>query len=414
MALRQLRTPSPRRTLLLLLAACVLQHCGSSEPAGPPPPNATYAQPIVSRVRELDEYPGRLESPQFATVSARVSGIIERAPFQEGALVSKGDVLFEIDTRPFLADKKSKEADLSRAHAQLAQADAQMKRYNLLQGTKAISAQDFDQALAAQRQAKADVAVAEAALDVAALNLEWTKVIAPISGRVSKKLITEGNLVNGVTGLGIALTTITSVDPIYCSVTIPERALSRYRSPTPGAQADARSPQIPCAIQLENENTYHHEGYIDFLDNRVNPGTGTVELRCRIPNADGALTPGLFSRLRIPGSAPYETVLIPDTAIGTDQNSRFVLVINKEDTVETRQVMLGALLGKLRAIKQGLSKDDRIILTGTQQLRPGTKVTPQSVNIPTDSLTPFLVGSEQQPLAADTATESEAAKKAAP
>lgn len=369
--------------------------CGSKDTEAPAVPPATVARPIEKVVVEWDDFPSRFESPQFANIAARVGGIVEQAPFTEGSLVKKGDLLFVIDERPFVADLKSKDADTARAEALLAQADARARRYETLKGTRAISAEDYDEVRATLSQARANVAVAQASRDVARLNLEWTKVLAPITGRVSKKYVTEGNLVAGGNAQGSVLTTITSIDPLYVSATIPERAFLNYQKlgeTTPGAG----QPEVPCLVRLENEKDFARQGILNFFDNKVDPSTGTVEIRCTLSNTDGRLVPGLFAHIRIPASKPYSTLLVPDVAIGTDQASRFVLTIGPDNMVTRKGIELGATFGSFRAVINGISKDDRLILTGLQQLRPGTKVEPKETPLPEESLQPFLAKSEPQ------------------
>lgn len=375
----------------LQIIALAISGCGSKDAAQVPTPRALVGKVLERRVVAWDKYPARLESPQFATVSARVGGIVERAPFAEGALVTKGDVLFVIDDRPFAAEFKSKEADVARAVALASQAEARFKRYESLKGSRAISAEDYDEALAAFSQAKANVSVAIAARDVAKLNLEWTKVIAPISGRVSKKYVTEGNLVTGGTAQATQLTSIASLDPLYVSASVPERSFLKYRDllrTTPSPATD-----IPCSVRLENERDFNRQGVLNFFDNRVAPDTGTVDIRCTLPNGDGQLLPGLFVEIRIPGSAAYSTLLVPDTSIGNDQSSQFVLTVAEDTTIARKSVSLGERFGSFREVKSGITKDDRVVLTGLQQLRPGVKVSVEEGPVVEDSIQPFLADS---------------------
>lgn len=353
--------------------------CESSKPGLPSIPQGTYSLPLIREVVEWHDYPGRLQSPKIANLSARVDGIVEKAQFVEGSLVTAGDVLFLIDERPFRAEYLSKVADTTYARAQLAQAQAHFTRYEALKGTRAISAQDFDNALAEFRQAKAKVAVAEAAEAVAKLHLDWTSVEAPISGRISRKYVTEGNLVSGGDGDSTQLATITSVDPMYCYVNVPEREFLQFQSLASERKREGAEFLLPCAVKVENELSYKREGVIDFVGSRVDPATGTVELRCAIRNQDGILPSGLFARMRIPGSGAYTATLIPDVAVNTDQNSRYVLVIDSDNAITRHQVELGALFGPFRAITKGVDQKDRVLVNGLQGLRPGTKVTPSEL-----------------------------------
>lgn len=377
-----------KRSTILILLLCATEAfiLGCKKPAPPPPPpaNVTVSSPFTEEVVEWHEFSGRLESPKVVSLAARVSGIIEEAPFTEGAMVTAGDTLFVIDSRPFKAELASKSADLARAQAQLAQAQVHYNRYSKIKGTRAISDEDFDQAVASLRQAEAAERSAKAAEDVAKLNLEWTTVTSPISGKASRKLVTEGNLVNGGAGQATQLTTITSIDPLYCYVNVPERSYQIYRSLSSGASSETERP--PCDIQLEGEKAWTNHGHIDFVDNQIDRTTGTVQLRCVISNASGNLASGLFARMRIPGSKPYATTLVPDATVGTDQNSRFILTVNKEDTVEMKRVKIGELFGTFRAITEGIGLEDRIIVNGASLVRPGAKVVVSSTPIAPESV----------------------------
>ncbi|MFN8390321.1 MAG: efflux RND transporter periplasmic adaptor subunit [Bdellovibrionota bacterium] len=401
--------------VLSVLVGLIVGCKGQSAPQTPPPVAVTVSAPIQHEVTEWDEFPARLESPDTVSLVARVSGIVERAPFQEGAIVQKGDVLFVLDERPFRADFLSKQAEVARAESQVAQAEAHFKRYEKLQGTHAISAEDFDEAVAALRQAKANIAVAKAALEVSKLSLDWTQVTAPITGRISRKFITAGNMVTGGIGQGTPLTTLTSVDPMYVYASVPERTLLRYQAlasaGTPGAGA------VPCTIKLDNETAFGHQGTIDFVDIHVDPNTGTTQIRCVIPNPKGELLPGLFTRLRLPGSKPYTALLVPDAAVSTDQNSRYVTVVGAENTAEVRTVKLGPVFGKLRVISEGLKSDDRVIVSGIQQARPGSKLNPTEAPIPPDAiaaLESLSSSSAQAQSRAQPATQSAAAPSPTP
>ena len=332
----------------------------------------------------------------MVTLSARVSGVITQASFPEGSRVEAGDLLFVIDERPFQAELQSREADVLSAQAALAQAQSRFNRYEPLRGTNAISAENYDQAVATLLQSKARLASAQAARDIAKLNLEWTHVTAPIAGRVSKRLVTEGNLVTGGTGQATILTTITSIDPMYAYFNVPEGAFLRYKALI-REKGSQNSELLPCAVQLENEKSFDRKGEINFIDNRVDRNTGTVEMRCSLPNPDGTLASGLFARMRVPGSAPHQTLLIPDIAIGTDQNTRFVLTVDANNTIERKTIEPGRLFGALRSIPQGLEAGDRVVVQGLQQLRKGTKVEPKESPTPPESiaaLTPFLASDD--------------------
>jgi RND family efflux transporter MFP subunit len=352
----------------------------------PPPAAVTVAHPVQKEVIEWDTYTGYLQAPQSVNVAARVSGLITDAPFVEGSIVKKGDLLFVIDDRPFKADLDAKLADLERAEAQQAIAKITYDRLQGLRQNNAVSQQDLDNAKANIDQADATVAGAKAAVETSRLNLEWCKVLSPIDGRVSNKLVTAGNLINGGQGQATLLTTIESVSPMYCYVDVDEHSFLKYQKlAAENKLVDPRNGKIPCYVQLSNEGGYPHQGYIDFVDNHVDPTTGTLVLRGVLDNSSGLLTPGFYARLCIPGSGRYSTLLVPDTAIGNDQNERVVLVVNSNNGVEPRVVQVGALFGGLRSIISGLNPDDWVIINGQMHARPGATVAPTEQPIQVDS-----------------------------
>ncbi|MDB6138814.1 MAG: Efflux transporter, family, subunit [Verrucomicrobiaceae bacterium] len=391
--------------------------CGPPHPQGvsivppPPPPAVTVSLPVQREVRDWDEYTGHLQAPETVNIQARVSGFIEKTSFREGAIVQKGDVLYEMDARPFEADLNNKKAALAKDEAQVTLTQSELGRSEGLLKTKAIAQQDFDTSRARFDQAKAQLEADKAAADVAQLNMEWTKVTAPITGRVSRMYVTAGNLINGGAGQGTLLTTIVSVGPIYCLAPVPERTFLKYQAlAAQQGTVNLRDAKIPCYVQLENETNFPHQGVIDFIDNNMDANTGTIQLRGLIPNPDGMLTPGVFARMRITNSKPYQTLLIPDIAVGTEQNERFVLVVGKDDMVETKSVKLGRLFGSLRAISDGLKLEDKVVVNGMQQARPGTQVSPKEVPVSLDSLSAFDVGLTAAAKPTVTAPTTEAAK----
>jgi membrane fusion protein, multidrug efflux system len=373
--------------------------CGKPSQAAPPPPGkVTVSRPIERQVIQWDEYAGNLSAPDMATVSARVSGLIERASFQEGAIVHKGDVLFQIDPRPFQADVDAKQAAVAQAQAQADQAAIHLKRYTEVRGTKAISAEDYDTARASNEVAQAGLAAAKAALESSDLNLQWTKVTAPITGRISRMNVQPGNLITGGGGNSgggsgggggqpTQLTTIVSIDPIYCYVQVPEAAAIRYQKLSLKQKgADIAHARIPCYLQLSGETGFPHAGVIDFIDNQVDTGTGTVTIRGVFANPTRVLTPGMFARLRVPGTERYTAMLIPDAAINANQNERFVLLVDGDDVVHQRPVVMGPMFGNLRQIDDGLKLSDLVVVNGVQKARPGAKVEPHEAPVPTESL----------------------------
>ena len=372
----------------LALAASLTGCYNSAKPqmVAPPPPVVSYSLPLEKEVRDWDEYTGHLQAPQTANVQARISGFIEEAPFKEGTLVKKGDVLFVIDDRPFKADLDNKKAAVAKDEAQVVLTDAELKRSEELLKQRAVSQQDFDTNKAHSVQAKAQLDADKAAVDTAALNLEWTRVTAPFDGRVSRMYVTVGNLVTGGIAQSTLLTTVVSVDPMYCYAPVPERVFLKYQAYAAQEKANMRESKIPCYIETEIETGFPHAGVIDFIDNSVDLNTGTIQIRGVIPNPNGALTPGTYTRMRFTQSAPYKALLVPDVAIGTEQSERYLLVVSKDDMIESRTVKLGGLFGNLRAIESGLKPGERVVVNGLQQARPGSKVEPREVPIPTDSL----------------------------
>ena len=375
---------------IAVLAAFIgvgLLGCGGKPPAEQgPPPAVTVAHPVQKDVIEWDTYTGYLQAPESVNVAARVSGLITQAPFVEGSIVKEGDLLFVIDDRPFKADLDAKIADQERAEALQAVAKITYDRLQGLRLNNAVSQQDIDNAKANLDQAIAAVSSAKAAVELSRLNLEWCRVMSPISGRVSNKLVTVGNLVNGGQGQATMLTTIESVNPMYCYVDVDEHSVLKYQKLAAEKKlVNLRAGKVPCYVQLSNESGFPHEGYIDFVDNHVDPTTGTLVVRGVLDNSSGLLTPGYFARLCIPGSGRYQTLLVPDTAVGNDQSERTVLVVNDQNNVEARMVQLGALFGGLRSIVSGLTPDDRVIINGQMHARPGAPVAPTEETIQVDA-----------------------------
>jgi RND family efflux transporter MFP subunit len=373
--------------VVLFCSVSGLTGCGRKQqaPAAPPPPPVTVAHPVQREVTEWDAFNGYLEATESVNVAARVSGMITAAPFAEGSLVRKSQVLFTIDDRPFKADLALKISDQEKAAAQLVGARLYFQRQEQSITTGVGSQQDYEQGKADYAKAEAALAGAKAAVELSRLNLEWCQVAAPINGRVSKKMVTPGNLVNGGAGAATLLTTIQSVDPIYCNFDVDERSVLKYQKlATEKKRVHEREGPVPCFVRLSHETDFPYSGYVDFVDNRVDSTTGTLRARMLLQNPSGLLTPGFYANLRIPGSGRYKTLLVPDTAIGNDQSQRTVLVVNKENTVEVRQVQTGALFGELRSITSGLSPDELVIINGQMRAFPGAPVAPTVAAIKVD------------------------------
>lgn len=357
--------------ILLLSAGCHRRQA----PATPPPPTVTAQQPTRQEVIEWDEYPGRLTAVDMVEVRARVSGYLESIHFQEGAMVRKGDLLCVIDPRPFEAELAKQQAAMVQAQTRLEWSSNEVARAERLVKSRAISEEEADSRNKAQTEAQAGIQSARAAVDVAKLNLEYTRIIAPISGRIGRKLITEGNLVNGNQGQSTVLTTIVSLDPIYGYFDADEHSVLKYQQMSREGTG-LRMGEVPCELELANEKDFPHKGRLDFVDNRVNPETGTLRVRGIFSNPapNYALLPGFFCRVRVPGSGKYSAVLIPEQAIGTDQGRKFVYVAAPDDSLEYKPVELGPLLSEGRVIRQGIGSNDWVVVNGLMGIRPGVKV----------------------------------------
>lgn len=368
-----------RRVLPALLALVLLPAtgCRRSDAAAPPPKaTVTVSRPLQREVVEWDQYTGHLAATDFVNLEARVSGQIVDVPFVEGSIVHKDGLLFQIDDRPFKADVDAKIAAVHSAEAQVQVANITLNRIKTAQPGAAVSQQELDQAVAALKTAQATQEGAEAALRNSQLNLDWCRVVAPITGRVSNKLVTVGNLVTGGSaGAGTLLTTITSVDPIYLYVDVDEASVLRYqRLAAEKKRISARDQRIPCFMQLGNEHNFPHAGVVDFVNNAFDPFTGTLHARGVFPNNAGTLLPGMYATMRIAGSGRYQALLIPAAAVQTQQNLKYVLTVDDKNTVKFTVVQPGALFGPLQAINSGIGPNDRIIVNGQLRARPDTQV----------------------------------------
>ncbi len=375
-------------------------------PPPPPPPAVTVARPAQREVIEWDEYTGYLEAVESVEVRARVSGLIVSTPFHEGAVVQQGDVLAEIDVRPFQAELEARIASEAQAQAQVDLARIEFNRIEAIP-VDARTPFEHDTVAANLKQAEALLAAAKAQVESARLNVEWCRVTAPITGRIGRKVVTDGNLITGGTGTGTLLTTIRSVDPIYCYIDADEQSVLKYaKLAREGKRTSARQAPIPTFLQLADETGFPHEGEVDFVDNRVDPGTGTVRGRGVFANSDGWLLPGFFARVRIPGSGRYQATLVPDSAVTADQDQRVLFVVGPDNTVRPKPVKLGALFGEFRSIEQGIDLDDRVVINGLMHARPGAKVNPQETTLSMESYQLTAQGSPAtQALPQTTSTE---------
>ncbi|MFY0655468.1 MAG: efflux RND transporter periplasmic adaptor subunit [Neptunomonas phycophila] len=406
-------TPKLIRNFTLgTIAVMVLAACGGTETtapsAPPPPPEITVATVIHERITEWDEFTGRLQAPQTVSLVPRVSGYIEKVLFQEGALVKKGDVLFLIDSQPFDTEVKRLKADLINAKAAAQLASHDYDRAKKLGKQRAISNEAVDNRRAQQQQTAAQVASVQAALTRAQLDVQYTKVTAPIDGRVSYAMVTEGNFVNAGQS---ELTSVVSTDAMYAYFDLDEQTYLKYdRLASAGKRVDARDTNAdnPVYMGLANDTGYPHIGHIDFVDNRINQQTGTIRIRARFTNQDNSLIPGLFARVKLIGSDTYEGILIDNKAIGTDLNNKFVLVVNAENTLEYRPVTLGETINGLRIVTQGLAPEDVIVVNGLQRVRPAMQIKPNPVAMASDE-TLAALHAEQQTLDKASAALSSAA-----
>lgn len=345
---------------------------------GPPP--VTVAKPVSKPIIEMDEYTGRFDAVGAVEIRARVNGYLESVHFQDGATVNAGDLLFTIDRRTYQATLNQAQATLNSRQTEFDLAKLEFERYQKLTQTGAAAAATLDQRRQTFLAAQANIAGARAAVETARLNYAFTEVRAPISGRISRKLVTEGNLVRENETL---LTTIVQLDPVYFYFDIDERSYLSYQRIAKQNGSNGNGKGLPVAVQLTDEKTFTHKGVMDFTDNRIDSATGTMRLRATFDNKDLFLTPGLFGRIAVPGSPEYAGLLIPDEAILTDLDRRYVYVVGEGGAVQQRPIRTGSRTDNYRIVREGLSKDDVVVINGLQRVRlGGGKVTPQPVTLP--------------------------------
>ena len=374
---------SVRQMAMVSLVASFLFACSgesgnqAAAPQGMPAPQVEVAKVISQRITEWDAFTGRLESPQTVSLRPRVSGYIDMVAFEEGSEVEQGQTLFLIDNRPYKEEVNRLEAQLTQVESQLSLAKTDFQRVLELSKTRAVSQEEVDNRRSAVQQAQAAVQATRASLALAKLNRGYTRVEAPISGRVSRALITAGNYVSaGET----VLTTIVSTDKLYAYFDVDENSYLHYKDLEKSGQMDSDD-EHPVAMKLVNDSDYDFWGQLDFVDNQINPTTGTIRVRAVFDNTDGYLVPGMFAQLKVASSPTYEGILIDEKAIGTDLNNKYVYVIDDNNTVAYRPVKIGDKIGNMRLINGGLEAGDTILINGLQRVRPGVTVDPQIIEM---------------------------------
>lgn len=368
--------------ILSIVVASILAACSRNEAAPAPQLAHVSVAPVIEReVADWDEFTGRVEPVESVEIRARVTGYLERVHFTEGSEVRKGDLLFTIDPRPYQAELSKAEAELARAQARVELTRNEVTRGEKLFAARALSQEEQDQRVSAVREAEASVRAAQAAVDTARLNVGYTRISSPIDGRVSKAGVTVGNLISGGAG-SAALTSVVSVDPVYIAFEGDEQTY--LRNAEMARRAGTGNSGNPVEVGLADEAGFPHSGRLVFLDNQLDPSTGTIRARALLENADRRFTPGLFARVKLMGGASQRAVLIDDRAVGTDQSQKFVYVVGKDGSVSYRAVQLGKSVDGLRIVSSGLHRGDVIVVNGIQRVVPGVAVVPQLVAMQRD------------------------------
>jgi RND family efflux transporter MFP subunit len=367
-------------------AACagiLLGGCGKSGPGAqsPPPPQVSVAQVLEKSVKDWDEFTGRLQAVESVEIRPRVSGYIDKVAFTEGTQVKRGDLLFVIDPRPYQAEYDRAAADVKRFKTALELARIELVRVQRLKDSGAVSEEELDERKSTVAQAEANVAGSEAALEAASLNLNFTRVTSPINGRVSRAEVTRGNLVTGGSNGGTLLSSVVSMDPMYLYFDADEQSYLRYtQTARSGVGPGSSGAKNPVQVGLANEEGFPHAGTVDFVDNQLNPQTGTIRARAVLQN-NGQFTPGLFARVQLLAGGEYSAILIEDRAVNTDQSQKYVLLLGANNQIEYRQVKLGRVMDGLRIVREGLKPGDVIVVNGAQRVHPGVTVAPQRVTM---------------------------------
>ncbi len=366
---------------LILLSSCEEkeeQNASSAGTGSTPPPEVNVAKPVQRKIIDWDVFTGRLASPETVEVHARVSGYLEKVHFKDGAEVKAGELLFTIDPRPYQAVVHQMEARVVSAKSRAELATQELENVARLQGKGVISAEDFERRSKAATDAAATLKGAEAELEQAKLDLEFTEIHSPVAGRASNARVTMGNLIVGDGNTPTLMTTIVPLDPMYCYIEVDERSVLKYRQlHREGKRMSAQFGKVDVEMELALESGFPRKGYIDFIDNVLDPNTGTIRARAVFPNEDKLMAPGFFARVRVPGSQEYDGFLVPDRAIADDQDSSFVWVVDGENTAHYRKVSLGPLLDGLRIVREGLTAGDTIVVDGILLVRNGQKVNPK-------------------------------------
>jgi len=389
--------------VLLGMTASLLQcvvGCGKSGAGAQaaPPPQVSVAQVLERRVKDWDEFTGRFQAVESVEIRPRVSGYIDEVAFKEGGQVKRGDLLFVIDPRPYKADADHAAADVKRYKTALELAQIELNRVQRLKDSGAVSQEELDERKSTVAQAEANVWASSATLEAAALNLSFTRVATPISGRVGRAEVTRGNLVTGGSNGGTLLTSVQSIDPIYVYFEGDEQAYLRYNQMArAGERPSSRDAPNPVRIGLANEDGFPHTGTMNFVDNQLNSQTGTIRARALLENKDGLFTPGLFARVQLLGSAEYSAILIDDGAVNTDQNQKYVLILGPNNQIEDRRIKLGRMIDGLRIVREGLKAGDVIVVSGAQRVHPGITVAPQKVAMATGDVVPGASSPPPQP-----------------
>ena len=369
------------RTVAAFVALAVMTACskGSQKPPAPPAPHVSVGQPLARDVVDWDEYIGRFQAPQSVNLSARINGVVTQILFKDGQDVKQGQALFIIDPRPYRATLEQAVAQVASARASLANASAIADRSAKLVAVQAVSKEELETDQATVRTDRASLQAAIANADNARLNLSFTTVYSPVSGRVSSRRVSLGDQ---VTAQSTLLTTVVSLDPIWFTFDGAESFYLKYqREAQKGSRGSSRTAQNPVDIQLADETDYPHHGRMAFVDNAIDPGSGTIQAHAVVPNPNHFLTPGMFGRARLLGSGNYRALLVPDETIVTDQSRKTVFVLGRDNTVVSRVVETGPEVMGLRAIRSGLAPTDLVVLDGLAMLQPGAKVDPTKIVI---------------------------------